>query len=200
MLVLAWVLLLMGEYRTIVADPPWEYEGFASDPTSGRGLPETQRRPPQIEALPYQAMSLGELAEIPMSTWTHPDGCRLFCWATNRYLLDAGELLKAWGFRYVQALVWRKTGNPSPFGGSVAPNHGEFLLIGITGKIPVSSRIASSVIEAPAQRQHSRKPEAFLDLVESISPGPYLELFARRNRLGWDTWGNESLHHVELST
>lgn len=47
---------------------------------------------------------------------------------------------------------------------------------------------------------HSQKPEAFLDMVESISPGPYLELFARRNRLGWDTWGNESLEHVDLTT
>lgn len=48
------------------------------------------------------------------------------------------------------------------------------------------------------RREHSRKPEAFLDLVESVSPGPYLELFARRQRLGWDTWGNEALEHVAL--
>lgn len=47
--------------------------------------------------------------------------------------------------------------------------------------------------------EHSAKPEAFLDLVEQVSPGPYLELFARRNRLGWDTWGNESLEHISLS-
>ena len=46
--------------------------------------------------------------------------------------------------------------------------------------------------------EHSRKPEAFLDLVEHVSPGPYLELFARRQRLGWDTWGNEALEHVEM--
>jgi N6-adenosine-specific RNA methylase IME4 len=47
---------------------------------------------------------------------------------------------------------------------------------------------------------HSAKPEAFYDLVESVSPGPYLELFARRQRLGWDTWGNEALEHVDLGT
>jgi N6-adenosine-specific RNA methylase IME4 len=46
---------------------------------------------------------------------------------------------------------------------------------------------------------HSAKPEAFIDLVEQVSPGPYLEMFARRNRLGWDTWGNEALGHVEVS-
>lgn len=49
-------------------------------------------------------------------------------------------------------------------------------------------------------KAHSRKPEAFLDLVEQVSPGPYLELFARRNRLGWDTWGNEAMEHVDLTT
>lgn len=47
--------------------------------------------------------------------------------------------------------------------------------------------------------EHSQKPEAFMDLVEQVSPGPYLEMFARRQRLGWDTWGNEALEHVELS-
>ena len=47
--------------------------------------------------------------------------------------------------------------------------------------------------------EDSAKPEAFIDLVEQVSPGPYLELFARRQRLGWDTWGNEALEHVELS-
>jgi len=48
--------------------------------------------------------------------------------------------------------------------------------------------------------RHSAKPEAFIDLVEQVSPGPYLELFARRQRLGWDTWGNEALEHVELAS
>jgi N6-adenosine-specific RNA methylase IME4 len=48
--------------------------------------------------------------------------------------------------------------------------------------------------------EHSRKPDAFLDLVEQVSPGPYLELFARRNRLGWDTWGNQSFEHVEIAS
>jgi N6-adenosine-specific RNA methylase IME4 len=60
------------------------------------------------------------------------------------------------------------------------------------------SRAPSSWFDWP-RGVHSAKPEAFLDIVESVSPGPYLEMFARRNRLGWDTWGNESLEHVEMA-
>jgi N6-adenosine-specific RNA methylase IME4 len=55
------------------------------------------------------------------------------------------------------------------------------------------------VIDAP-KMAHSQKPEAFLDLIERVSPGPYLELFARRNRLGWDTWGDQALQHVEVAS
>jgi N6-adenosine-specific RNA methylase IME4 len=45
---------------------------------------------------------------------------------------------------------------------------------------------------------HSRKPEGFLDRIEQVSPGPYVELFARRSRFGWDTWGDESLQTAEM--
>lgn len=62
---------------------------------------------------------------------------------------------------------------------------------------PLEERVDSRWFVWPRGR-HSEKPEAFFDLVERVSPGPYLELFARRQRLGWDTWGNEALCHVEL--
>lgn len=185
-------------YRTIVADPPWHYDGFASDPTSGRGLSDDLREPVKVP-LPYAAMTLGEMSLLPVRALADPDGCRLFCWTTNRYLPDAFGLVRHWGFNYVQTLVWHKTGNPSPFGGSVAPNHAEFFLVAGFGHVPVLSRAATNVVTAGARRRHSEKPDVFLDLVEAVSPGPYLEMFARRQRLGWDTWGNEALEHVELS-
>jgi N6-adenosine-specific RNA methylase IME4 len=127
-----------------------------------------------------------------------PD-CWLFLWATNRYLPKAFDVLEVWGFEYRQTLVWHKTGNPSPFGGSIAPNHAEFLLVARQGRATLSGRLRSSVVAANKPRnQHSAKPECFLDYIEQVSPGPYLELFARRNRFGWDTWGNESLEHVNF--
>jgi N6-adenosine-specific RNA methylase IME4 len=184
-------------YRTIVVDPPWAYEGFASDPTSGRGLAAEQRLAPVVEPLPYPSMPLDEITALPVPQLAAAD-CRLFLWTTSRYLPFAFSLLAHWSFVYRQALVWHKTGNPTPFGGSVGPNHAEFILVATRGKPPVLSRWKSSVVAAPSSRRHSAKPEAFLDLVEQVSPGPYLELFARRNRLGWDTWGNEALEMVKL--
>src|SRR5262249_17753213 len=101
---------LMSEYRTIVADPPWDYEGFATAPTPIHGT----AGPVKVAALPYESMTLEEIAALPLVGWCAKD-CRLFLWTTNRYLPDAFKILGAWGFTYKQTLVWRKTGNPSPF-------------------------------------------------------------------------------------
>jgi N6-adenosine-specific RNA methylase IME4 len=188
----------MSRYRTIVADPPWDYEGFASSPTPRKG----ERQRVKLTALPYGAMSVVDICALPITDIADTDA-RLFLWTTNRYLRPAFDVLDAWGFAYKQTLVWRKTGNPSPFGGSVAPIHAEFLLVAAKGAPPVAGRLRSSVIDAPAAAapgSHSAKPEAFLDFIEQVSPGPYVELFARRARFGWDYWGDESLGTAELAT
>lgn len=181
-----------ARYRTIVADPPWEYGDFARNPRRGVARRDSRKR------LPYEAMSVGDISALPVSDLAAKD-CRLFLWTTNRYLRDSFSVIDAWGFTYAQVLVWHKTGNPSPFSGSVAPIHAEFLLVAKRGKPKTLRRLTSSVIAAHVQ-DHSAKPDGFLDHIESISPGPYLEMFARRNRLGWDTWGNEALEHVELAS
>ncbi len=174
----------MTRYRTIVADPPWDYsDGFANNPKPG-----TKGWKP----LPYPSMSVWQIAALPVDDLAERDA-RLFMWTTNRYLRQSFIVLDAWGFTYRQLLVWHKTGNPSPFGGSVAPIHAEFLHVATRGKPQGSGRWDTSVITANVG-DHSAKPEVFLDLVESVSPGPYLEMFSRRARLGWQTWGNESLH------
>lgn len=175
------------KYHTIVADPPWHYDGFASMP----GAPGTKRKT-KVTNLPYGSMTLREIADLPVESLAAKD-CFLFCWTTNRYLPDTFPILEEWGFTYRQTLVWHKTGSPSPFGGSVAPNHAEFLLVATKGKPQVASRLKGSVFPVPKPYQHSKKPEAFLDFIEQCAPGPYVELFARRARFGWDYWGNESL-------
>lgn len=191
-------------YRTLVVDPPWPYpEGFA-EPT---GRPHKQDRergvsvavPVISRPLPYPSMTLDAIRNLPIGSLASTDA-RLFLWATNRYLPDAFELLDGWGFKYRQLLVWDKTPNLPPFGGSVAPNAGEFLVVSARGAPGRIGRWDTSIVRARKGRTtHSRKPDVFLDLVETVSPGPYLEMFARRQRLGWDTWGNEALEHVELS-
>jgi N6-adenosine-specific RNA methylase IME4 len=147
-------------------------------------------------------MHVDEIAAVPVSELAARD-CRCFLWTINRYLPNAFDILAAWGFEYRQTLVWFKSASASPFPGHIAPNHAEFLLVGVVGSPSRLSVIKSSVFAVPSRsggggRRHSRKPDVFLDEIENASPAPRLELFARRQRLGWDTWGNEALEHVAL--
>lgn len=167
-------------YRTVVADPPWEYaRGFSTQSqTRGKWKGEDVR-----VSLPYPSMTLEEIGSLPIDDLADRD-CRLFLWTTNRYLPDAFELIDTWGFRYRQTLVWhKKDGN---MGGSVAPCSAEFLLVAVKGNPKCVAKMPSAVIQTSAPKQHSRKPEAFLDYIEQVSPGPYVELFSRRARFGWD--------------
>jgi N6-adenosine-specific RNA methylase IME4 len=187
------------KYRTIVVDPPWPYpEGFVTVGATGRDhrvLPG----PRESRPLPYPALSVDAICALPIKDLAERD-CRLFLWTTNKFLpISLGLVLSAWGFAYRQLIVWHKA-ESSRFSGSVAPNTAEFLIVAIQGKPKTVGRMPGSVIKRGIgrYRQHSDKPECFLDYIEQVSPGPYVELFARRNRLGWDTWGNESLEHLEL--
>jgi N6-adenosine-specific RNA methylase IME4 len=186
-------------YATIAADPPWPQGDYPTHLGGGLNLGRGGVvRPP----LPYRPMSLEKIRALPVARLAARD-CRLFLWTTNRFLPDAFGVLEAWGFRYRQTLVWHKTVNGSPFVASVAPNHAEYLLVANRGRPARVGALSSSVIGVPSGcggggRRHSAKPAAFLDLVESVSPGPYLEMFARRQRLGWDTWGDEALEHVTM--
>jgi N6-adenosine-specific RNA methylase IME4 len=190
-------------YRTIVADPPWTYdEGFLHGRQPGwrkrkaAGIPESTLTEIRRKPMPYPTMSVGEIAALPIAALADANAA-LFLWTTNRYLPDSFVIASAWGFSYRQMLVWDKRANASPFGGAVARNSAEFLLVCKRGDHRWIGRAADAILSVSRTR-HSKKPEAFLDLVESVSPGPYLELFARRQRLGWDTWGQEAFGHVDL--
>lgn len=191
------------KYRTIVADPPWEYpEGFVTLLGEGpRATSARSRLRRKSTSLPYPSLSLDEIKALPIPDLADRDA-HLFLWTTNKWLPDSFGVCDAWGFRYRQLIVWLKERH-SPFVRSVAPNNSEYLLFCRRGSLPLTGSIACNVMEVggsprAAWRAHSRKPDAFLDMIESVSPGPYLELFARRQRLGWDTWGNEALNHVDL--
>jgi N6-adenosine-specific RNA methylase IME4 len=147
-------------------------------------------------------MSVAKISAVDVQSMADPSGCRLFLWTTSRYLRSAFDVMEAWGFTYKQTLAWHKTPDGPPFVTHIAPSHSEFILVGVVGSPGRTGAFPSSIIAHPnasggGHRRHSAKPEAFMDYIEQASPGPYLELFARRNRLGWDTWGNESLEHVE---
>ena len=121
--------------------------------------------------------------------------CQLWLWTTNSHLHHAFHLLETWGFTYKTMATWCK----SQFGlGYWLRGQTEHVLLGIKGH--PRSRLTgphgaigshhSTLIMAPRTR-HSEKPECFLDMVETISEPPRIELFARRGRLGWDVWGHE---------
>lgn len=202
-------------YSTIVADPPWpmpETGRTTRGVTDGKGV-YTAKGGRQVDGtwwgrhrggsvkLPYETMTLEEISMLPVP-YLAADNAHLYLWTTNRFLEDAYAIARDWHFKPAQMLVWCKPPMGVGFGGAFTTTT-EFVLFARRGSVPAAQRQDSSWWQWSRPYEnghiaHSAKPEAFLDLVEQVSPGPYLELFARRNRLGWETWGNESLEHVEV--
>lgn len=166
-----------ARFATIVIDPPWDWGDEGDQDQLGRARPDYATMGiDQLEALP-----VGELAD---------DDCHLYLWITNRSLPKGFALMEAWGFRYVTCLTWVKP----HFGmGNYFRGQTEQVLFGVRGSQPLKRRDAGTVLHAPRGRGgHSSKPLEFIDLVESCSPGPYLEMFSRTERPDWFAWGENS--------
>ena len=177
--------LVVMKYKTIVVDPPWQYGswGGGSKKALVRGLANEPAR------LPYPSMSVAQIKALPVLTLAD-DNCELYLWATQKYLSDAFEVLKSWGFKYCQTLTWCKAPMGTGQGGVYCPTT-EFILLGRKGKMPKVERINTTWWAVKRQSRHSKKPEFFQDLIETVSDAPRIELFARKPRAGWDVWGNE---------
>lgn len=189
----------MLRYSTIVADPPWPQKG--AGPLRGReGFGDALCGP--SKAMPYQTMSVEQIAALPVADLADKNA-HLYLWTTNRFLPEAFTVAKAWGFKYSTMLVWAKR----PMGGGLGGCYGiatEFVLFCRRGSLPALQRIGRNHFswkrpyDERGKPKHSAKPEEFMGMVEQVSPGPYLELFARQKRLGWHSWGNEVPSDVEL--
>jgi N6-adenosine-specific RNA methylase IME4 len=166
-----------GRFHTIVADPPWEIERVL-------GWGETSHAAP----LHYPVLSVEEIAALAVQERA-ADDAHLYLWTINAYVPDAYEIARAWGFEPSTLLVWCKPTHGLGLGGAYALT-AEFVLFARRGTLPEKRRVDSSWFEWRRGR-HSEKPAAFYELVESVSPDPYLELFAREKREGWTVWGNE---------
>jgi N6-adenosine-specific RNA methylase IME4 len=186
----------MTRYRTIVADPPWPmggHHGARTKSAKGGWGPYIGEI---ASDLPYSTMTLQELAGLPVGEWAEPDA-HLYVWTVNKFIEETYDLVRAWGFKPSTLLTWCK----APMGVGLGWAHGlttEHILFARRGQLPYKARVDSTWWQWK-RGAHSAKPDAMLDMVETVSPGPYLELFARRARLGWDYWGNESLNTVELA-
>jgi N6-adenosine-specific RNA methylase IME4 len=133
-------------------------------------------------------MSLADIAGMPVSEIAATDA-HLYLWTTNRYLRDAYDIAEAWGFAPAKPLVWCKQPRGSFMGGPYGGSSIEFCLFARRGNLKTTGRAGRQWWEC-SRGAHSVKPAAFGDIIESVSPGPYVELFARQPRLGWDAWGH----------
>lgn len=169
-------------YGVILADPPWE---FATRSLEGQG------KSPQAH---YQCMDLEAIKALPVSHLARSDAA-LVMWATAPMMPQAIETVAAWGFVLKTVGAWAKqsrTGAKWAFGtGYLLRNAAEFYLLGTIGRPAIHSRSIRNLIVAPV-REHSRKPDQMAGDIEALFGGPYVELFARAPRPGWDVWGNET--------
>ncbi len=171
-------------FTTITADPPWSFDD--SLPGGTRGADKQ-----------YKTMSWTEIARFPLPSLAKD--CRLFLWVPSALLDEALSVMEIWGFQFKTTMVWdkRTAKNNEPwFGmGRVVRGSHELVLVGERGKPERKSKSVRSLFQGVVGK-HSEKPEEFYRLVEELSPGPYMELFGRRQREGWTVEGDE----VEVSS
>ena len=158
-----------GKYHTIVIDPPWEYDLNLL----GRSRPE------------YAVMDIDSLEDMNLGEWA-ADDCHLYVWVTNAMIPKACRLIEAWGFEYKTMITWVK---PSIGLGSYFRNSTEHVMFARRGSKSTRAKDIPTHFEA-ARLDHSAKPDEFYAIVERASYPPYLDVFARRARDGWDVWGN----------
>jgi N6-adenosine-specific RNA methylase IME4 len=172
-------------YSTILADPPWRFQN-----RTGKMAPEHKR------LNRYPTLLLDEIKEIPVHLVANKDA-HLYLWVPNALLNEGLEVMEAWGFKYKSNIIWhkvRKDGGPDGRGvGFYFRNTTEIILFGTRGHMRTlqPGRTQVNIIRTQKQ-EHSRKPDEQYEIIQNCSPGPYLELFARGKRKGWDVFGNQA--------
>jgi N6-adenosine-specific RNA methylase IME4 len=175
------------QYSVILADPPWHFQNYSAD---APGQIHERSRGANKH---YPTMTTADLCGLTIPA---ADDAVLFLWACWPLLVDAMQVVAAWGFEYkTLAWVWVKA-NPSYTGffrgmGYYTRSNSEPCLLATRGKPrkPVD-RSVGSVLYTPVRR-HSQKPDEQYDKIARLYPiGPRLEMFARQARAGWDALGN----------
>jgi N6-adenosine-specific RNA methylase IME4 len=155
-----------GPFQVVVADPPWQYD--------------------IINSQPYPTMSIEEIKALNVSDIAH-ENATLWLWSTNSHLRGAFDIVEAWGFEYKTLLTWVKDRMGT---GGWLRGQTEHCLLAVRGK-PVFLYGHHTTAMQAVRREHSRKPDEFYALVESTCPGSKVELFARSQRAGWRTFGDQ---------
>jgi N6-adenosine-specific RNA methylase IME4 len=171
-------------YSVILADPPWSFKIYSS---------KGAKKSPQAQ---YSCMDLPAIKALPVAKLAAPNAVCIM-WATAPMLPQALETMAAWGVTYKTSGAWAKqssTGEKWAFGtGYLFRSAAEFFLLGTIGSPKSLAKNIRNLIIAPV-REHSRKPDEMHERIERQFSGPYVELFARQQRPGWDCWGNQTNH------
>lgn len=163
----------MGKFRVIEADPPWALNSHE------RKSQHYQYPTQELEEIKAMGDKVIEAAD---------DDAHLYLWAINPMLEEAFEVVRAWGFEFKTLITWAK---PSFGTGHYFRGQTEHVLFAVRGSLPTLDDGTANLLQAP-KGAHSEKPEAFYDLVEGASPGPYLRLYARSQRDSWFSWGDQA--------
>ncbi len=181
-----------NHYGAILADPPWHFEVWSLDKTG-------RCRHPSMH---YDTMTAVDIYNLPVMQLVTPDSV-LFMWVTWPMLEHGLQAIKAWGFKYKTCgFSWIKASSTqiNLFDDEIIPDmltgywtraNSEVCLLATRGKPKrLDAGVRQAIIEP--RREHSRKPDCVHERIERLVAGPYLELFSRRHRDGWDCWGNET--------
>ncbi len=174
------------KFGTVMADPPWQFAN-----RTGKMAPEHKR------LSRYATMTLSDICALPVSQITAP-AAHLYLWVPNALLPEGLAVMRAWGFQYKSNIVWhklRKDGGSDGRGvGFYFRNVTELILFGVRGKNARTLQPGRTQVNyiGTRKREHSRKPDEQYGIIESCSVGPYLEMFGRGVRKGWQTWGNQA--------
>lgn len=174
------------KFGTILVDPPWQFQN-----RTGKIAPEHKR------LARYGTLKLEDIMNMPVAKIAAPTS-HLYLWVPNALLPEGLAVMKAWGFNYKSNLIWhkiRKDGGSDGRGvGFYFRNVTEVILFGVRGKNARTLKPGRTQVNflATRKREHSRKPDEQYKLIEACSSGPFLELFARGERRGWSSWGNQA--------
>lgn len=180
---------MTNKYAVIYADPPWRFKTYSE---AGEGRSAISH---------YDCMSLKDIKALPISNMAMDDCC-LFLWVTDPFLKNAFDVMESWGFEYkTVAFYWAKLNKYADLDftlndfftgmGYWTRANPEQCLLATRGKPKRINNGVRKLIISP-RREHSRKPDEIYDRIEQLVKGPYLELFSRQTRLGWDSLGDQA--------
>lgn len=183
----------MKKYKTVLADPPWQYKTpRAIVGNGGRGSHNALNIKQTSVLDNYSTMSTQDIMSLPVGSIVE-DNAHLYLWCTNSFMVQAHDVARAWGFNPKTIITWVKVksdNTPSMKTGYWYRSATEHILFAVRGRLRIKGPASPTVFFSP-RLPHSVKPEATYELIEQQSQGAFIELFARRNRDGWDHWGNE---------